>query len=189
MSEVSRGSPSPCAYRSDHHTWALNMCHFVCQLQSIHLKKETKRSTGKTLGVGGKDSPTPAPALLWLCPWPPWRGPWALSQEAEWWQLTHTVWTCVGLSRVIFMTRKQGGNLDPRTNKTLDSVCIYCFRSCRSACTLKRQARTPLVGQWLRLHAPSEGGMGSTPGQGTRSTYCNKDRGARLPQLRPSTVK
>ena len=119
--------------------------------------------------MGGKDSPTPAPALLWLCPWPPCRGPWALSQEAEWCQLTHTMWTCVGLSRVIFMTRKQGGNLDPRPNKTLSSVCIYCFGSCRSACTLKRQARTPLVVQRLRLQAPSEGGMGSTPGQGTRA--------------------
>ncbi|TEA40949.1 hypothetical protein DBR06_SOUSAS20710003, partial [Sousa chinensis] len=26
-----------------------------------------------------------------------------------------------------------------------------------------------LVAQWIRLHAPSAGGEGSTPGQGTRS--------------------
>ena len=29
--------------------------------------------------------------------------------------------------------------------------------------------RTSLVVQWLRLHAPSAGGLGSIPGQGTRS--------------------
>ena len=29
--------------------------------------------------------------------------------------------------------------------------------------------RTSLVAQWLRLHAPSAGGIGSTLGQGTRS--------------------
>ena len=28
---------------------------------------------------------------------------------------------------------------------------------------------TSLVGQWLQLHAPNAGGMGSMPGQGTRS--------------------
>ena len=28
---------------------------------------------------------------------------------------------------------------------------------------------TSLVVQWLRLHAPSAGGLGSIPGQGTRS--------------------
>ena len=34
---------------------------------------------------------------------------------------------------------------------------------------------TSLVVQWLRLHAPNAGGLGSIPGQGTRS---------RMPQLR-----
>ena len=29
--------------------------------------------------------------------------------------------------------------------------------------------RTSLVVQWLRLHAPNAGGLGSIPGQGTRS--------------------
>ena len=28
---------------------------------------------------------------------------------------------------------------------------------------------TSLVAQWLRPHAPNAGGLGSTPGQGTRS--------------------
>ena len=39
---------------------------------------------------------------------------------------------------------------------------------------------TSLVVQWLRLQAPSEGGKGSVPGQGTRS---------HVPQLRPSAAK
>ena len=41
---------------------------------------------------------------------------------------------------------------------------------------------TSLVVQWLRLHAPSAGGLGSIPGQGTRShvlqvlvSCCNQD--------------
>ena len=29
--------------------------------------------------------------------------------------------------------------------------------------------RTSLVAQWLRLHTPNAGGLGSIPGQGTRS--------------------
>ena len=37
-----------------------------------------------------------------------------------------------------------------------------------------------LVVQWLRLRAPNAGGLGSTPGQGTR---------AHMPQLRPSAAK
>ena len=39
---------------------------------------------------------------------------------------------------------------------------------------------TCLVGQWLRLHAPSVGAQGSIPGQGTKSCML---------QLRPGTVK
>ena len=38
--------------------------------------------------------------------------------------------------------------------------------------TLKRSQPilgTSLVVQWLRLHAPNVGGLGSIPGQGTRS--------------------
>ena len=31
------------------------------------------------------------------------------------------------------------------------------------------EAGTSLVAQWLRLHTPSAGGLGSIPGQGTRS--------------------
>ena len=37
-----------------------------------------------------------------------------------------------------------------------------------------------MVVQWLRLHAPNAGGLGSVPGQGTRS---------HMPHLRPSAVK
>ena len=33
--------------------------------------------------------------------------------------------------------------------------------------------------QWLRLHAPSEGGLGSNPGLGTRS---------QMPRIRPSAA-
>ena len=60
-----------------------------------------------------------------------------------------------------------------------------------------------LVAQWIRLHAPSAGGLGLIPGQGTRShmhatnkslhavtkepASCNK--GARVLQLRPGTTK
>ena len=39
---------------------------------------------------------------------------------------------------------------------------------------------TSLVGQWLRLHAPSAGAPGSIPGQGTKSCML---------QLRPGTAK
>ena len=39
---------------------------------------------------------------------------------------------------------------------------------------------TSLVIQWLKLHAPKAGGLGSIPGQETRS---------HMPQLRPSTAK
>ena len=33
----------------------------------------------------------------------------------------------------------------------------------------KHTYRASLVAQWLRLHAPSAGGLGSVPDQGTRS--------------------
>ena len=36
--------------------------------------------------------------------------------------------------------------------------------------------------QWLRLHAPNAGGLGSIPGQGTRS--CTLQLRARMPQLK-----
>ncbi|TEA28249.1 hypothetical protein DBR06_SOUSAS3310030 [Sousa chinensis] len=34
---------------------------------------------------------------------------------------------------------------------------------------MKTSEGTSLVVQWLRLHAPNAGGLGSIPGQGTRS--------------------
>ena len=55
---------------------------------------------------------------------------------------------------------------------------------------------TSLVAQWIRLHAPNAGGLGSIPGQGTRphmhatteSSHATiKEPGE--PQLRPSTTK
>ncbi|TEA36880.1 hypothetical protein DBR06_SOUSAS32310013, partial [Sousa chinensis] len=39
-----------------------------------------------------------------------------------------------------------------------------------------------LVVQWLRLHAPNAGGLGSIPGQGTRS-HMSQLR-VRMPQLK-----
>ena len=45
-----------------------------------------------------------------------------------------------------------------------------------------RSGGTSLVVQWLRLHAPNAGGLGSIPGQGTRS-YMPQLR-VRMPQLK-----
>ena len=53
------------------------------------------------------------------------------------------------------------------------------------------------MAQWLRLHVPNAGDLGSIPGQGTRShtlqledpTYHNQDQRSCMPQLRPGTVK
>ena len=39
---------------------------------------------------------------------------------------------------------------------------------------LKISLGTSLVVQWLRLHAPNAGGLGSIPGQGTRSHAATK---------------
>ena len=41
---------------------------------------------------------------------------------------------------------------------------------------------TSLVVQWLRLHAPNAGGLGSIPGQGTRS--CMLHLRVLIPQLK-----
>ena len=48
------------------------------------------------------------------------------------------------------------------------------------SCIGKDFQGTSLVLQWLRLHAPNAGGLGSTPGQGTRS---------HMLQLRPCADK
>ena len=45
-----------------------------------------------------------------------------------------------------------------------------------------------LVVQWLRLWAPNAGGLGSTPGQGTKSLHSATKKFCLL-QLRPSTAK
>ena len=66
-------------------------------------------------------------------------------------------------------------------------------------------SRTPLVVQGLRLHALSAGGLGSIPGQGTRShtpqlkmlpaatkehpTFHNEYRRSRMLQLKPGAAK
>ena len=44
----------------------------------------------------------------------------------------------------------------------------------------EQQIGTSMVVQWLRLQAPNAAGLGSVPGQGTRS---------HKPQLRPGTAK
>ena len=44
-----------------------------------------------------------------------------------------------------------------------------------------------LVAQWLRLCAPDAGGLGSIPGQGTRSH--TQQLRVHMPQLRPGTNK
>ena len=46
---------------------------------------------------------------------------------------------------------------------------------------------TSLVVQWLRLRAPNAGGLGSIPGQGTRSHMLQLR--VHMPQLRPGTAK
>ena len=48
---------------------------------------------------------------------------------------------------------------------------------------------TSLMTQWLKRHAPSAGGPGLIPGQGTRSTCSNKDQRSCMPQLRPGAAK
>ena len=70
----------------------------------------------------------------------------------------------------------------------------------------KTRKGTSLVGQWLRLHTPNVGGLGSIPGKGTRShmlqirvcrlqlkvlhaaTEKNNNK-LHMPQLRPGTDK
>ena len=42
-------------------------------------------------------------------------------------------------------------------------------------------------GGWLRLHAPSAGGLGLIPGQGTKSHV--QQLRVHMPQLRPSAIK
>ena len=51
----------------------------------------------------------------------------------------------------------------------------------------KWSTETSLVVQWLRLSAPNAGGLGLTPGQGTRS--CMLQQRSHLPQLRPRAAK
>ena len=44
--------------------------------------------------------------------------------------------------------------------------------------SLKKDLGTPLVVRWLRLHAPNAGGLGSIPGQGTKSYMLQQRLGA-----------
>ena len=53
--------------------------------------------------------------------------------------------------------------------------------------TKKGNTGTSLVVQWLRLHAPSAGGMGFVPGQETRSQMLQLR--VCMPQLRPGAAK
>ena len=52
---------------------------------------------------------------------------------------------------------------------------------------LKYDTGTSLVVQWLRLHAPNAGSLGSISGQGTRSHMLQLR--VRMPQLGPGTAK
>ena len=62
-----------------------------------------------------------------------------------------------------------------------------CMFSCLCSSTYKMHMRTSLVVQGLNVCALNARGLGSNPGQGTRSQM-PKLRGC-VPQLRPSTVK
>ena len=68
------------------------------------------------------------------------------------------------------------------TKGNLQIQCNSCqitngyFQRTRTIHFLNLYAGTSLMVQWLRLHAPSVGGPGSIPCQGTR---------IRMPQLRP----
>ena len=61
------------------------------------------------------------------------------------------------------------GSLDPNSCLKKDH-CFYpgtvCFKRSKKY-ILKDSSRTSLVVQWVRLHAPNAGGLGSIPGQGT----------------------
>ena len=60
-------------------------------------------------------------------------------------------------------------------------VTVFEDRAFKEVIKLKRAIRgTSLVDQWLRLRTLNAGGLGSIPGQGTRS---------HMPQLRPSSAK
>ena len=64
-------------------------------------------------------------------------------------------------------------------------LCIYLEKM---KTLIKKDTRgTSLVVQWLRLHTPNTGGLGSIPGQGTRSHV--PQLRVRGPQLRSSAVK
>ena len=51
----------------------------------------------------------------------------------------------------------------------------FCMLNNLQDILLNKKSGTSLVVQWLRLRAPNAGGLGSIPGQGTRS---------RMPQLK-----
>ena len=62
----------------------------------------------------------------------------------------------------------------------MEGVRVLHVRSAPLKTLPKNKAGTSLVVQWLRLHAPNAGGLGSIPGQGTRS---------HMLQLRPCADK
>ena len=58
--------------------------------------------------------------------------------------------------------------------------------------TLEVYGGTSLVVQWLRLSIPNAEGLGSIPGQGTRSCMPRREipqQRSCVPQLRPGTAK
>ena len=46
---------------------------------------------------------------------------------------------------------------------------LVCAFHCTSIPLQKASVAASLVVQWIRLHAPNAGGLGSIPGQGTRA--------------------
>ena len=65
----------------------------------------------------------------------------------------------------ILIQRKTILDKDGKSHAQTDKVKCLPF----SYSTVNVKVGTSLVVQWLRLHAPNAGGLGSIPGRGTRS--------------------
>ena len=54
---------------------------------------------------------------------------------------------------------------------------------------LTRSGRASLMVQWVRIHTPNAGGLGSSPGQGTRSHMHAAIKRSCVPQLRDTACR
>ena len=61
------------------------------------------------------------------------------------------------------------GGLENKNGVSVLSFKIYLFLLKKAVCRFPESPGTSLVIQWLRLHAPSGGGLGLIPCQGTRA--------------------